>query len=82
MKSLFATAFIQVFLISVNVVFLTERVYVGIVVVGFLISWFWTANVKKISTSTRLQRVAYCTGAACGNIAGMLLSSYLVNLFQ
>jgi hypothetical protein len=48
---LFTTAFIQVFLVSVNVYFISHVFYAGVALVAFGISWFWAGNVKTISIS-------------------------------
>ena len=79
---LFTSAFIQVFLISVNVVLISNKVYIGIAVVGFAISWTWASNVKKISVGSTIERFTYASGAATGNISGVLFSDTLLKLLS
>lgn len=75
--SLFLTAYLQVLLVAVNTYQISHAHYVGAIFVGFLISWVWTGNVKRISISTRLERVVYCTGAALGTVSGLGLTQLL-----
>ncbi len=78
---LFTTAFLQVFLVSANTLFIANLFYPGIVLAGFGISWFWTGNVKKISISGTKQRLIYSFGACTGGISGVLLSNYINSIF-
>lgn len=73
-KSLFLTAYLQVLLVAVNTYQISHGRYIGAVIVGFLISWVWTGNVRRISISTRMERVVYCTGAALGTVSGLCLT--------
>ena len=45
---LFSTAFLQVFLVAANTLFIANLFYPGIVFAAFGISWFWSGNVKKV----------------------------------
>lgn len=71
---LFLTAFMQVFLVSANTYFIAKLFYPGIVVAGFMISYLWTGNVKKISISGYKERFIYASGACFGGLSGVLLS--------
>ena len=73
---LFVTAFIQVFLVAANTLFISRVFYPGIVIAGFLISFFWTYNVKRISIGNLMDRLFYCTGAMLGGVFGV----YIANL--
>lgn len=70
MKQLFITSFTQVFLVSMNTVFLSRGYIIGIALMCFLISWVWVGNVKKATIATRSERFIYSTGAMCGGISG------------
>ena len=64
---LFTTGFIQVFFVAVNTYFLSKSFFIGVFICGFMISFIWSWNVKKVkdnktntdeynSCSTRLNR--------------------------
>ena len=77
---LFTTAFLQVFLVSANTLFIANTFYPGIIVAGFGISWFWTGNVKKISISNTKERLVYSAGACIGGVSGVLFSKFIQTL--
>jgi hypothetical protein len=77
---LFATAFLQVFFVAGNTVFLSKTNYVGVAVFGFAISYLWTLNVKKVTAGTTTERLTYATGAMCGGLAGMFVSELISKL--
>lgn len=68
------TGFTQVALVSCNTYQIANKQWVGILIVGFLISLCWCVNVKKISIGTTKDRLLYCTGAAIGSVVGCLLA--------
>jgi hypothetical protein len=70
---LFLTAFLQVFLVTVNTVFITKNDYLGVFGVSFFISLFWTFNVKSIAFSHNRDKYIYSFGAATGGLAGLIL---------
>jgi len=76
---LFSTAFLQVFLVSANTLFIANLFYPGIAIAGFGISWFWTGNVKKISLSGKKDRLVYSVGAMIGGVCGVLFSNLIQN---
>ena len=78
--NLFATAFIQVFLVSANTYFISKTFYIGIAFAGYGISWFWTGNVKKVSFGKVQERVIYSLGATIGGLSGVLLSKIIFKL--
>jgi hypothetical protein len=78
---LFITAFLQVFLVSANTLFIANEFYIGIAFAGFGISWFWTGNVKKISFSQKYDRVIYCSGATIGGLCGVVFSKWVQTVF-
>lgn len=63
MKQLFVTGFAQVFLVTVQTYFISKLFYIGVLIVGFLISLVWSWNVKKIAFGSRLDRIIYSFGA-------------------
>ena len=77
MKTLFITGFTQVFLVTVQTYFISKAFFIGVFIGGFLISIVWSWNVKKIAFGTRMDRVIYSIGAACGAVIGLLLSNII-----
>lgn len=77
---LFATAFLQVFFVAGNTVFLSEKNVAGVAIFGFMISFLWTANIKKVSCGTMQDRLIYSTGAMLGGLAGMSMSSFITQI--
>jgi hypothetical protein len=80
MKSLFSTSFLQVFLISINTVFLSKAFYPGVAVAGFLITYVWVGNVKKVNVATKMERIVYSLGATIGGLCGLAFSSYVYKI--
>ena len=79
---LFSTAFLQVFLVSANTLFIANLFYPGVAIAGFGISWFWTGNVKKISLSGKKDRFIYSVGAMLGGLSGVLLSKFVQTILR
>jgi uncharacterized protein YebE (UPF0316 family) len=75
--SIFRTSFIQVFLVSVQTIFLMKGIWYGIAVGSFLISYVWVANVKKSAIATHTDQIVYATGAMIGALSGF----YFTKLF-
>ena len=73
MKLLF-TGFIQVFFVAVNTVFLSESLYLGVLIAAFLISMVWSWNVKRIVFGTFTDRIVYSIGAAIGSCSGLFIA--------
>jgi hypothetical protein len=73
-RALFLTGFLQVLLVAVNTYQIAHNHYVGAVIVGFGISWCWTANVKRVAFGNKTDRFIYAAGAAVGTISGLLLT--------
>ncbi len=65
---LFTTGFTQVFLVVLNTYFITREFLLGILACGFLISFVWSHNVKKIAFGSELDRIIYSLGAMTGSI--------------
>lgn len=76
--SIFRTAFIQVFLVSINTIFLSKGIWLGVAVAGFSISWFWVSNVKKANIATKTDQLVYATGAMSGGLCGLLITKLIL----
>jgi hypothetical protein len=77
---LFLTGFAQVFLVTVQTFFIAKVFYMGVLIVGFLISIVWSWNVKKVAFGSKADRVLYSSGAACGAVCGLFLSQIIYNI--
>lgn len=75
--NLFLSGFLQVFLISGNTYFIAQKFYPGVAVFGFLISFVWSLNVRRVALGTLQDRVKYSIGAAAGSLAGLLVSQLI-----
>lgn len=73
--TLFTTGFVQVLLVGVNTWQIAHNKWLGCFVVGFMISYIWTWNVKKIAFGTHGDRLLYAGGAAIGSICGLALAT-------
>ncbi len=76
---IFITAFLQVFLGSANAFFIFKLSYIGIAMTGFLMSYLWTFNVKKIAFSNKNDRILYGIGAMFGGLSGVFISKTILN---
>nr|DAJ36378.1 MAG TPA: hypothetical protein [Bacteriophage sp.] len=65
---LFTTGFSQVFLVVLNTYFITREFLLGILACGFLISFVWSHNVKKVAFGSEWDRIIYSLGAMTGSI--------------
>ncbi len=74
---LFLTAFLQVALVASNVTFIAYKMWISLAITGFLISFVWTLNVKRISIGSWTDRFIYSFGAMLGTICGVALSNFL-----
>ena len=71
---LFTTAFLQVFLVSIQTIFLVRYLYIPIFITAFFISFLWTFNVKKTAFGSMKSRLIYSFGASLGAICGILFN--------
>lgn len=69
--TLFSTGFIQVFLVSMNTVYVASFDVKLAFLSSLGISYFWTHNVARTATGLERDRWVYSGGAAFGCIAGM-----------
>lgn len=72
--ALFGTGVLQVSLVAVNTYQIAHEKYLGVMIIGFLISFVWTFNVKKIAFGNNIDRIVYASGAACGSLLGLLIA--------
>ncbi|EKO49693.1 hypothetical protein [Leptospira kirschneri] len=80
--NLFATGFIQVFLVAVNTYLISKEKYIAVFFVGGLISFVWTWNVQKIAFGTLRDRITYASGAGFGSLIGLLLTAFILKTFS
>jgi len=76
---LFFTGSIQVFFVAVNTFFISKHFYPAIGVCGFMISFIWSFNIKKIAFGTMTDRLWYSAGAGVGSVVGTVVSVYIFN---
>lgn len=83
---LFCTAFLQVFFVSGNTLFISRLNWWGIGINGFMISFLWTFNVTGIirngKASSMVRRIVYSLGAMFGGITGVLFASITDKIMQ
>lgn len=75
---LFITAFVQVFFVAINTVFLSRGYLAGAMVVLFIISIVWTFNVTRIAFGGIKDKLSYAFGATFGTCAGLLTSKIFI----
>lgn len=78
--SLLLTGLLQVTFVSMNVVFISKAMIIPMLITGYLISFVWTLNVKKIAFGGWADRFIYATGAMFGTGIGYLLSNLLAKV--
>ncbi len=72
---LFFAAFSQVCLVSMNVVFISKGLIIPMICAGFMISFLWSGNVRKIAFGGMRDRLYYSFGAAVGGYVGYIVSN-------
>ena len=77
---LLASGFLQVYFVAINTVFLSKSFFIGVAFVGFLISFVWSFNVKRIAFGGMKDKVIYSTGAAIGSVLGLLTTKLLFSV--
>ena len=75
--TLFTTGFTQVFLVVLNTYFITREFLFGIIVCGFLISFIWSHNVKKVAFGSEWDRIVYASGAMTGSVAAFYFGKWI-----
>ena len=77
MINLFFSGFIQVGLVSANVYFISHKLWIPLLVTGFLISYIWSHNVKKVVFGSERDRIIYSSGACLGGLTGVIISNLM-----
>jgi len=80
--ALFFTGFVQVVFVAVNTWQIAHQQKIdlklfSIFFVGFMISFVWSFNVKRVAFGGWSDRIWYALGAGCGTIAGVLIALVL-----
>jgi len=76
-KLTFAFAWLQVTLVALNTYQLANQLWIGALIVGFLISLVWTFNTQRAAFSNIIDKLIYATGAMSGTGTGILLAKLL-----
>lgn len=71
--NLFITGFLQVFFVALNTWLITQKNFIGVLIVSFLISFIWSFNVKKVAFGSINDRVIYSLGASIGGFTGLFV---------
>jgi hypothetical protein len=79
---LFMSSTVQIFLVSCNTYLIANSFVIPSFFVGFLLSFIWSYNIKRIAISTQKERIIYCLGAGTGTSLGVLLMSLLKELLS
>jgi len=74
---LFITGFTQVFFVAINTFFISKAIYGGVLICGFLISFIWSWNVKKVAFGTIKDRIWYSFGAGVGSLVGLIVFIFI-----
>jgi len=84
---LFTTGLIQIVLVCLNTyqiaiyaVTKSPILLGGIIIIGFLISFIWSFNVRKVAFGDMSNRIFYASGAATGSCVGVLIGSLIYSL--
>ncbi len=75
--NLFITGFVQVFFVAINTYLISIKKYEGVFICGFLISFIWSWNVKKVAFGTTKDRLLYSLGAGMGSLFGLVVSVFI-----
>ena len=76
--ALVATAFVQVVFVAMNTVFIAHYKLLPNLLTGFLISYVWSWNVKRVAFGDHTDRLAYASGAAVGSVAGTVAAGVVL----
>ena len=75
---LFTTGFLQVFFVVINTYFISKGYLLGIIICGFIISFIWSHNVKKIAFGSEYDRFIYSLGAMTGSLTAYFLGKIII----
>jgi hypothetical protein len=77
---LLSTGFLQVMFVCMNTVFISKSLIIPMAFSGFMISFIWTLNVKKVAFGNMKDRVIYSSGATLGGITGFYFAQFINSL--
>ena len=75
---LFTTGFLQVFFVVINTYFISNGYLLGFLICGFIISFIWSHNVKKIAFGSEYDRFIYSLGAMSGSLIAYFLGKIII----
>ena len=75
---LFTTGFLQVFFVVINTYFISKGYFLGIIICGFIISFIWSHNVKKIAFGSEYDRFIHSLGAMSGSLTAYFLGKIII----
>lgn len=75
---LFTTGFLQVFFVVINTYFISKGYLLGIIICGFIISFIWSHNVKKIAFGSEYDRFIYSLGAMSESLTAYFLGKIII----
>jgi len=64
----------QVFFVSGQTCFIVKSNIIGLIFFGYMISYIWTHNVKKVAFGSEGDRQLYAFGACVGGVAGWMFA--------
>ena len=76
---LFLGGMLQVGLVSSNAYLISQGKFLAVFIVGCLISYVWTFNVKKVVFGELSDRLNYSFGAGVGGVVGLYIAKNIVN---
>lgn len=79
---LFMSSTVQIFLVSCNTYLIANSFVISAGIIGFLLSYVWSYNIKRIAISTQKERIIYCLGAGTGTTIGVLLMNVMKELLS
>ena len=79
---LFLTSFSHLFLGAYNIWLIANNQPIQVTIIGFLIAFTWSYNVKLISVSSLSERLVYSIGAGLGTTCGMIFAKEINRIFE
>lgn len=78
MFKLFLSAMVQVTLVAMNVVFISNNQILMMLITSFGLSLAWAYNVKSEILNTTIGKFIYATGACTGTGTGYIIAKQLI----
>lgn len=73
----FIICWLQVLLVTINTYQVSNHKFIGMAIMGFFISFFWSLNVTAIVFGSMKQRLWYAAGGMVGCITGGVITELL-----